>query len=158
MRTLIPGIPSCERRPVLAPWIWIGGACCSSRWAPTPSLGKFTVRSLSSQCVTVNPHHTTPPVFSTSKFQGVPIETDEMAPVEFAEDAMPYDKMWQDDRVWQPLLFRGERFQGMFEFDDGTTLLQHHLRLLQPDEAPVCDLDTPKEDLQAARYWTAYKL
>lgn len=101
-------------------------------------------------------------MFSTDAFEGVPVETDEMAPVEFAEDSMPYDKMWQDDRVWQPLLFRGERFVGMFEFGDGpeaTTLLQHRVSRLREDEAPpVCDVDTPVEKLQAARYWTAYTL
>lgn len=95
-------------------------------------------------------------VFSTAAFEGVPVETDEMAPVEFEEDAMPYDKMWQDDRVWQPLLFHGERFHGMFEFDDGTTMLQHHVRCLAPEEAPPVCLDTPIETLQQAQYWTRY--
>lgn len=97
-------------------------------------------------------------VFITSAFEGVPTETDEMAPVEFEEDAMPYDKMWQDDRVWQPLLFRGERFQGVFEFDDGTTMLQHYIKLLGPGERPPVCVDTPIESLQAAKYWTDFKL
>ncbi len=81
-----------------------------------------------------------------------------MQPVVFDQDAMPYDKMWQDDPVWQPLLFEGKRFEGVFEFDNGTTLLYHSVRCLDSQEQPPVCLDTPVEVLMGRKYWTGYSL
>ena len=50
-------------------------------------------------------------------FEGEPRETDEAAPLWTPLDAIPYDKMWADDRYWLPLLIHGARFTGFFEFD-----------------------------------------
>jgi 8-oxo-dGTP diphosphatase len=30
--------------------------------------------------------------------------------------------MWEDDRIWLPMLIRGERFQGRWIFDDDKML------------------------------------
>jgi len=63
-------------------------------------------------------------VFLAQDFKGQPRETDEAAPLWTPLDAIPYDKMWADDRYWLPLLIRGARFTGFFEFD-GEQLLHH---------------------------------
>ncbi|GBF90911.1 7,8-dihydro-8-oxoguanine triphosphatase [Raphidocelis subcapitata] len=60
-------------------------------------------------------------VFTASDFTGEPYETDEMAP-EFFEaklEAIPFDKMWADDRYWWPLLLRADEplFAGLFAFE-----------------------------------------
>lgn len=39
-------------------------------------------------------------------------ETAEAVPEWFPLDALPYDKMWDDDRLWVPLLLAGKRFRG----------------------------------------------
>lgn len=44
----------------------------------------------------------------------------------FADDKIPYDEMWVDDRVWVPLLVAGKRFVGNFEFTEGYKKLLHH--------------------------------
>jgi 8-oxo-dGTP diphosphatase len=63
-------------------------------------------------------------VFLAHAFEGEPQETDEALPFWISLDAIPYDKMWADDRYWLPLLIRGARFTGFFEFD-GEQLLHH---------------------------------
>lgn len=32
-------------------------------------------------------------------------------------DAIPYDRMWDDDRLWVPLLLSGKRFHRVYTFD-----------------------------------------
>jgi 8-oxo-dGTP diphosphatase len=65
-------------------------------------------------------------VFLAHDFEGQPRETDEATPLWTPLDAIPYDEMWADDRYWLPLLIRGARFTGFFEFD-GEQLLSHEI-------------------------------
>ena len=65
-------------------------------------------------------------VFATSSFEGKPQETEEMIPQWFDMDSIPYDQMWEDDRLWYPLLLQGKHFIGDFDFQD-TRLLRHRL-------------------------------
>ncbi|HKX55898.1 MAG TPA: hypothetical protein VJN01_07350, partial [Xanthomonadales bacterium] len=44
-------------------------------------------------------------------------------------DEIPYDQMWEDDRIWIPLMLRGERFQTRWIFD-GDRMLDYDI---QPD-------------------------
>ena len=69
-------------------------------------------------------------VFLAHDFEGEPRETDEAAPLWTPLDAIPYDKMWADDRYWLPLLIRGARFTGFFEFD-GEQLLNRKIVVRQ---------------------------
>ncbi|MDR5684228.1 MAG: NUDIX domain-containing protein [Armatimonadota bacterium] len=47
-----------------------------------------------------------------------------------AQDALPYDQMWEDDRYWLPALLRGETVDGDFYFDEAAAkLLRHELRV-----------------------------
>ena len=70
-------------------------------------------------------------VFLAHDFEGEPHETDEAIPLWTPLGAIPYDQMWEDDRYWLPLLIRGKRFVGYFEFD-GERLLRHEI-LVRPD-------------------------
>jgi len=65
-------------------------------------------------------------VYSSTEFEGVPTETAEAKPLWFPVDSIPYERMWQDDCLWLPLLLRGERFQGRWLFD-GDRMLDHEL-------------------------------
>lgn len=44
----------------------------------------------------------------------------------FAKDQIPYDQMWNDDKVWLPLLFEGKSFVGNFYFSDGYQKLESY--------------------------------
>lgn len=55
--------------------------------------------------------------FKVKEFNGIPIESDEMKPEWFNIKNIPYEKMWEDDRYWLPLLLNGKKFKGNFYFD-----------------------------------------
>ena len=57
-------------------------------------------------------------VFSASGYTGAPQETDEAIPHWFALDQIPYDRMWEDDITWLPLLIEAKAFSGYYIFDD----------------------------------------
>mgnify|MGYP000462784015 FL=1 len=57
-------------------------------------------------------------VFMTNEFEGTPVETDEAKPFWFDIKKVPYDKMWEDDRYWLPLVLDGKRILGRFWFED----------------------------------------
>lgn len=66
-------------------------------------------------------------VFRAAGAHGTPCETEEAAPMWVPLDAIPYDRMWADDREWVPHLLAGERFRGWGLFD-GDTMLDFSLR------------------------------
>lgn len=71
-------------------------------------------------------------VFTSWGFTGEPRETEEMRPEWFdaSMEAIPFDRMWADDRFWWPLLLREDEpsFQGLFAFTDTHTLAWWRLR------------------------------
>ena len=56
-------------------------------------------------------------VYRSDDFTGTPTETDEAVPVWTDLDAIPYQRMWEDDRHWLPLLLSEQSFLGRFVFD-----------------------------------------
>jgi 8-oxo-dGTP diphosphatase len=56
-------------------------------------------------------------VYRSDDFSGIPTETEEAVPVWIALDAIPYDRMWEDDQHWLPLLVREQTFLGRFVFE-----------------------------------------
>ncbi len=56
-------------------------------------------------------------VFLAEALDGEPRETDEALPHWVPVDAVPYDRMWEDDRHWLPLLLAGRHFEARALFD-----------------------------------------
>src|SRR5512139_177264 len=67
-------------------------------------------------------------VFSASSCEGEPQETDEAEPLWASVEAIPFDRMWADDRLWFPHLLSGEFFRGRFLFE-GDALLGYEITL-----------------------------
>ncbi len=63
-------------------------------------------------------------VFRATGCHGAPRETEEAVPLWASLDAIPYDRMWADDRHWFPPMLAGECFEARCLFD-GDTLLGH---------------------------------
>ena len=65
-------------------------------------------------------------VYRTRDFAGEPVETREAKPFWVPIDRIPYEKMWEDDRYWLPMLIRGQRFQARWIFD-GDRMLDYEI-------------------------------
>lgn len=61
-------------------------------------------------------------VFRADSFTGTPVETNEAIPRWTKLNAIPFEEMWADDRLWFHHLIARRRFTGNFEFDDDTML------------------------------------
>jgi 8-oxo-dGTP diphosphatase len=59
-------------------------------------------------------------VFRAERFSGTPTETDEATPAWTPLDAIPWHRMWEDDRHWLPLLIENRTFLGRFVFEGET--------------------------------------
>ncbi len=64
-------------------------------------------------------------VFIAEDFEGEPKESDEARPVWFRVNSLPYDRMWEDDKYWLPLiLIERKRVYGRFSFVDDWNKLE----------------------------------
>ena len=61
-------------------------------------------------------------VFKADDYEGEPTETDEASPIWFPVNAIPYEEMWEDDKLWIPLVLDDTRFYGRYLFDDDVML------------------------------------
>lgn len=57
-------------------------------------------------------------VYRSDDFTGTPTETDEAVPVWTPVGEIPYQRMWEDDRHWLPLLLEEKTFLGCFIFEE----------------------------------------
>lgn len=76
-------------------------------------------------------------VFVATTIHGEPCETDEAIPCWTDCAAIPWDRMWADDRLWLPHVLAGRDVDGRFVFD-GEAMLDHDLRVSTahtPDDA-----------------------
>lgn len=56
-------------------------------------------------------------VYFVYKWEGEPVLSEEMEPRWFAADALPFDEMWEADRIWLPRLLAGKKLRGTIYFD-----------------------------------------
>jgi 8-oxo-dGTP diphosphatase len=61
-------------------------------------------------------------VFAADDFTGALCETDEAAPLWVPVSRIPFDRMWEDDRLWIPLMLDGRPFRGYFVFEGDAML------------------------------------
>ncbi len=70
-------------------------------------------------------------VFRVVDYSGEPVETEEMRPVWYPADQIPFDNMWPDDRYWLPLFLEGKKFRTRFLFGEGDTVLEQDIRIVE---------------------------
>ncbi len=69
-------------------------------------------------------------VFATDQFSGVERETEEMQPQWFNIDNVPYNQMWDDDKLWYPHLFKRQPFRAEFWFGPEEKVIRHEITSL----------------------------
>ena len=70
-------------------------------------------------------------VYMVTKWQGDPIETEEMAPQWYTLTAIPYEQMWADDPLWLPQVLAGHKLYGAFSFNDESEVVDQAVTILQ---------------------------
>lgn len=68
-------------------------------------------------------------VYRSDSFEGEVTETDEALPLWFPVNRIPYDEMWEDDRLWLPLMLEEKPFLARYIFD-GDAMLDHAIELV----------------------------
>lgn len=63
-------------------------------------------------------------VYRADDLRGEPQETEEAIPLWTPLEAIPYERMWADDRIWVPMMLAHQLFEGRFIFD-ADSLLDH---------------------------------
>jgi mutator protein MutT len=69
-------------------------------------------------------------VYMCDAWEGEPTESEEMAPAWFALGDIPYNKMWQDDQMWLPLVLKGKNVSCTFGFDEHDEILSATLTVV----------------------------
>jgi 8-oxo-dGTP pyrophosphatase MutT (NUDIX family) len=67
-------------------------------------------------------------VFIADKWDGDPKETEEMAPMWFGLDEIPFKEMWDDDIHWMPKVLEGKKVEGDFIFGKEQRLSSFKMR------------------------------
>lgn len=57
-------------------------------------------------------------IFTSTKWSGEPVETEEMAPQWFNFNDIPYNEMWDDDTYWLPQILAGKKLRAKFTMDE----------------------------------------
>jgi 8-oxo-dGTP diphosphatase/2-hydroxy-dATP diphosphatase len=73
-------------------------------------------------------------IYGVTEFEGEPTETNEMLPMWFNYDSIPYGKMWPDDQYWLPLVFEGKSFRGTFYLKDTESIKHYELKEVDVSE------------------------
>jgi len=55
-------------------------------------------------------------IYTTTQWEGIPSETEEMLPKWFHYSKIPYHDMWEDDKIWIPDLIEGKQVNFQFFF------------------------------------------
>jgi len=66
--------------------------------------------------------HTVCHVYRTRSFDGQPTSSEEAHPEWVSVENVPYDQMWEDDRLWLPGVLEGKTVDGKFRFEGGEPL------------------------------------
>lgn len=71
-------------------------------------------------------------VFRSNEFTGTVSANEEGNLQWFPLERIPYDEMWEDDRIWLPRLLKGKPFRGTFLFSKGfKKMIKHEIEDLK---------------------------
>ena len=73
-------------------------------------------------------------IYFLKRWEGDPVETEEMKPFIFSTRDIPYDKMWSDDPIWLPHAIDGKHVKGSFVFAEDQSVKEYELEKAEPGE------------------------
>lgn len=69
-------------------------------------------------------------VFVAKDYIGKIIETEEMKPMWFETNNIPYEKMFEDDKTWLPEILKGNSLNASFVFDKDFKMLSSKIDII----------------------------
>ena len=82
-------------------------------------------------------------VFLATEWDGEPIESAEMQPFWFSVNEIPFERMWQDDAYWLPIVLNSKTIQAEFEFgEDNETVVNWIIQGGSSTNQPGCETRT----------------
>jgi ADP-ribose pyrophosphatase YjhB (NUDIX family) len=70
-------------------------------------------------------------VYFLKNWSGEPEQTEEMRPEWFNLNSVPYNKMWDSDKLWLPSLLEGKKFHAKFTWkEDNETVAEYHIKFV----------------------------
>lgn len=69
-------------------------------------------------------------VFIASDYEGTLTQSDEMRPVWFDIDKIPYEQMFADDILWLPKVLEGKKAVGFIKMDKDFNVIENHIKFL----------------------------
>ncbi|NQV64630.1 MAG: 8-oxo-dGTP diphosphatase [SAR86 cluster bacterium] len=75
-------------------------------------------------------------VFIATDYEGTPTETPEAIPLWTPINDIPFDEMWDDDRLWLPAVLSGKAIHGWFTFAE-EHLLDSKIQVLSAPNQPT---------------------
>lgn len=70
-------------------------------------------------------------VFTATEWDGIPTESDEMAPKWFLKSKIPFKNMWPDDIYWLPQVINGVRIKADFKLDQNDIIQSHKISTIK---------------------------
>ena len=67
-------------------------------------------------------------IYKCTLYEGDIVESEEMRPKWFKFEDVPFDKMWPDDVLWYPFLFRNQMFEAQYLFEGHHKILKHDIK------------------------------
>lgn len=64
-------------------------------------------------------------IYSITKWEGTPFETESIQPVWFDLDALPWERMWADNEYWLPRVLAGQRVDAVFLYSDDNKVAEY---------------------------------
>lgn len=67
-------------------------------------------------------------IFIVSSWKNTPVESEEIKPEWFPRENIPFEKMWDDAKLWVPQLLQGELINGEFLFNKNLAVIDYQLQ------------------------------